>query len=345
LQTLWKAGGVELILVDSGSPDDERSVVMEFVERHPDANLLYARTDERETIQAAWNRGIQLAKAPYLVFLGADETLYPEALEVLARELDADAGLDWVMGDSLVTSRDANGAFQSDVMLYDRTGATKDHAYLETTYLSWVAGMYRKSIHDRFGYYDQTFGAAGDTEFKGRVLPFIQVRFLPQTLGEFWNYPEERTTASPRAEIEDSRAWYLHRTPGGIRYAFENRPVEDIIQLLHNALGYRKCYAQHVSCDIEYALHLCNYLLNRRPGAVPYVALQADLAQMLADLRGLDFPRQLGPIALVRQILMARWRARRFEARHRKLLRNPNVSYRIFNDNRYEQHHWFWPVG
>ncbi len=102
-QTLVQRGLVEIILVDSGSPDREYEEILAFIESTP-LNMVYIRSAERETIQAAWNRGIHIAHAPYLCFLGADETLYPEALETLANELDHDAAVDWVMADSLVTN-------------------------------------------------------------------------------------------------------------------------------------------------------------------------------------------------------------------------------------------------
>ena len=76
----------------------------------------------------------------------------------------------------------------------------------------WVGGMYRKSIHEHFGYYDSTFKVAGDTEFKSRILKFINVAYINENLGIFLNYPDERKSETPLAEIEDLRAWYLYRT-------------------------------------------------------------------------------------------------------------------------------------
>ncbi len=161
---------------------------------------------------------------------------------------------------------DERGVYKNDVMTYRRDGGTKDHVYLETCYLSWVGGMYRKSIHERFGYYDETFRAAGDTEFKNRILPYINVKFIPKTPGLFLNYPDDRTTASPRAEIEDLRAWYINRTPVCVRYAFENLPRQDAEKLFYAAVGYRKSYCKHISADFDYATYLAEYLSSRHDG-------------------------------------------------------------------------------
>ncbi len=342
-QTLVNQGEVEIILVDSGSPTNEREVAEFFLQKNP-LNAVYARSAERETIQAAWNRGIGLAKAPYLVFLGVDETLYPESLEILANELDLNPEIDWVMGNSLVTSVDHQGVYKHDIMSYDRTGARKDHTYLETCYLSWVGGMYRKTLHERFGYYDESFGAAGDTEIKNRILPYINVKFIPKMLGLFINYPDGQTTASPRAEIEDLRAWYIHRTPGGIRYAFENRPIEDAENQLCLALGYRKSYCGHMSSDIEYATYLAQHIKTRNLESKVASQILPKLEIMLYNLRGLEFaqkqPSRLGSM----YSLLATWRnASRYQAQHRAELQpNSWPCYSVLNDNRYEQHSWIW---
>jgi glycosyltransferase involved in cell wall biosynthesis len=342
-QTLLKQGHVEIVLVDSGSPTNEHEVVTEYLKLNS-LNVVYARSEKRETIQAAWNRGIGLAKSPYLVFLGVDETLYPEALETLACELDENPDVDWVMANSLVTAVEKNGVYKHDIMPYIRNGATKDHVYLETCYLSWVGGMYRSSLHQRFGYYDETFGAAGDTEIKNRILPHIKVKFIPQMLGLFLNYPDGQTTASPKAEIEDLRAWYVHRTPGGMRYAFENRSIEDAEAQIRLALGYRKSYCGHMSCDIEYATYLAQYVHLRNPSSSTAVSVLPGLEKMLTQLRGLEFSETTpSRLASVRKLITAWRNASAYQGQHRVSLKSISwPCYSVLNDNRYEQHSWLW---
>ena len=341
-QTLAEMGQVEIILVDSGSPTGEKVVVERYRSCNP-LNIVYARSEDRETIQAAWNRGIGLATAPYLVFLGVDEALYPKALEVLANELDQHPNVDWVMANSLVTAVEENGVYKHDIMSYDRMDTTKDHAYLETCYLSWVGGMYRANLHDRFGFYDESFGAAGDTEFKNRILPFIDVKFFPRVLGLFLNYPDGQTTASPKAEIEDLRAWYIHRTEGGVKYAFDSRAVEEAESLMALCLGYRKSYCKHISTDIEYGNALAAYLTSRM-GQAPGIA--DDLKTMQDLLRGIEFTdKPIGRFRSVAQLFGVWWSFQRYERAHRENLDKTVLPvYSMLNDNRYEQHSWLWKL-
>jgi glycosyltransferase involved in cell wall biosynthesis len=351
LPTFWKmlsqqdvvqSGVAEVVFVDSGSPGDERAVFQKLSAEYP-LPAVYARSKDRETIQAAWNRGINLASGDYLAFLGVDEGVHPECLRLLADELDRDASLDWVMADSIVTEVDKAGIYSRDVMSYDRTGYRHNWHYLDCTFLSYVGGLYRRSIHDRLGYYDETFRAAGDTEFKNRILPFIKTKYVPRVLGVFNNYPEERTTQHPRAEIEDLRAWYLHRTLAGVSYAFDNRPVQDVIDLLKDTLAYRKCYCQHISTDIDLADSLAAHLA-RRSNEAKWQDVHGDVRGVLQIFQRFE-QLQYGDRVERDQIAFVR--------DYRKILSlSKNVArvlgsdrqpaFDVFHDNRYEQHWWTW---
>lgn len=345
-QSLLRRGKVEVILVDSNSPTNEREAFEQFHRRFP-FSVLYVRSAERETIQAAWNRGIQLARAPYLVFLGADEAIYPETLALLADELDRNPSVDWVMSDSLVTAVEDDGVLNHDIMQYDRAGGTKNHILLDTCYISWVGGMYRKSIHDRFGYYDEHFRGAGDTEFKNRIFPHIKVKYVDRLLGLFLNYPEGQTTASSMAEIEDCRAWYLYRTAGGVRYLFDGVPIEEAEALLALTLGYRKSYLSHISMDMELAVPLARYILRRKPASALARFVATDVEQLQHSLRKLEFMN--GPIgaAELKARILGAWRDGVLaQERHRAGLGRLGITamptYEMTNDNRYEQHSWLW---
>lgn len=340
-QTIFASGRAEVILIDSGSPGNECAVFTQLAGelRIP---VVYARSAQRETIQSAWNRGIALSRGKYLSFLGVDEAILPTTLETLAQELEADPTLDWVQANSIVTNVDAQGQWLNDVMSYDRTGYRQQLAYLDTCYLSWVGALYRRDIHERFGYYDASFGAAGDTEFKNRVLPFIKTKFLPQTLGVFWNYPSGQTTCSPRAEIEDLRAWYLHRTFAGVRYAFGRRTAAEAEELLYATLRYRKSYCKHSSTDVEYALNLARFLKEQQPGATAD-SMYNGLADLLGAYRALDFLPKANSHSLAWSTSRAWHVARRVENQHFHLSgERIRPAYQLFNDNRYEQHTQLW---
>lgn len=343
MQSLAKHRKLEIVLIDSNSPTNERRVFEEFVAKH-DIPIAYARSEKRETIQAAWNRGIKIARAPYLNFLGADEGIHPDCLEILAATLDARPDVDWVIADSLITEVNRHGHYIADVMAYDRNGYCQQLVQLETCYLNWVGGLYRKSIHMRFGYYDETFRGAGDTEFKLRLLRHIKTLHVPKLLGIFNNYPDDRTTQSPMAELEDLRAWYLHRTKAGIGYSYDSKPVEAVQDLFRLCLGYRKSYCNHVSTDFDMAAAVADYLY-ARSDQDDFARDAAESAhRLLIAIRSIEMLDYCAPpeqrAMAMNNIMRLAKPLQALDAGTFALERKP--VYGFFNDNRFEQHWWPW---
>jgi hypothetical protein len=199
--------------------------------------------------------------------------------------------------------------------------------------------MYRKNIHEKFGYYDSTFKGAGDTEFKSRVLPSLKVKYLDSTLGEFLNYPEERTTATEGIEIEDIRAWYIFRTPGGLRYQASLSSADFLENLGKSTLGYRKSYCTHTSTDLELASSIYkvaksgNYNLSK--------SLFSELENADRQLQSMRIFLGYGRrnwhfLGIRRFLLLVKW----FDVEGRKSA--IKGARRMRMDNMFEQHIWYW---
>ena len=107
-QTLYKQGILEIIVIDSGSQENEQSVVREFQAKY--LNIVYDRTSDRETLYAAWNRGIKMSRGAYMTNANTDDRHRPDALEIMARYLDENAEVSLVYADQLITST-ANDIF------------------------------------------------------------------------------------------------------------------------------------------------------------------------------------------------------------------------------------------
>lgn len=338
-QSMVQNRSAEIIFIDSNSPLEEKIIVDKY---NGYFDYVFVRTKNRETIQHAWNRGIALATGKYLSFLGVDEMIFPETLEELSLILDKKEDVDWVMSNSLVTKVQKNGIYEKSVMKYDRKNTNKNICYLESCYLSYVGGLYRKNIHERFGYYDANFRGAGDTEFKNRVLPYINIEFVDKTYGIFLDYPEERVTASPMAEIEDLEAWYAHRTYEGIGYAMQNANEEEIEKLFILALNYRKSYCHHYSSDLEYALTVGKFLLSKSPENLKATHLVPKLEACVQQLKNLEVlenkKSKIVGIVEIRKMLMLLSDLKTTA----KELTGQDMIFEIFNDNRYEQHAWVW---
>ena len=229
-----------------------------------------------------------------------------------------------------------------DKFVYNRSGATKYHVYLETCYLSWVSGMYRKSIHEKFGFYDEEFRASGDTEFKNRVLKNINVEFIDETLGVFMDYPEIRATGSPIAEVEDSRAWYLFRTSGGIEYLFENEKLDTCISVFKLAICYRKSYKTELSSDLIFALNLSKFIVSRfQNSPIPTKIINSlqTLVDSIIDLQSCDKNFTMDRYYRLLNYYFCKSKFKYSLKSYDEKLQT--LDY-LTVDNMFEQHSWIW---
>jgi glycosyltransferase involved in cell wall biosynthesis len=201
-QTLYQKGGLEIIVIDSGSEQNERSVVEEYQKQYK--NIVYTRT-ERETVYAAWNRGIKLATGEYITNANADDRHRNDALEKMASLLDQNPAIGLVYADVVITSTE-NETFGN----HTPAGAYRWLDYSkELLTLGCFIGpqpMWRKSLHDRFGYFDESFTSSGDWEFWLRISKGTQMFHIPEFLGLYFYSPQSAEHRDPQLRInEDSR--------------------------------------------------------------------------------------------------------------------------------------------
>ena len=162
-QTLFGRGELEVVVIDSASQQREGEIAAEFAGRYPD-RMRYARTGERESLFAAWNRGIGMARGEYLTNANVDDRHHPGALEKMAAALDRDAEVTLVYADSFVVSEEN--------VTWERGGKSRLLAWpefdrellFETCYIG-QAPMWRRAVHACYGHFDAAMSSAGDYEF------------------------------------------------------------------------------------------------------------------------------------------------------------------------------------
>lgn len=180
------ADRLEVIVIDSGSTQNERAIIEEFQIRHN--NIRYFRT-ERETIYQAWNRGIKLARGKYITNANTDDRHRIDALEVMFRELEEHPDIALVYADTAVTFEE-NQTFDS---------VAPDGYHLRPDYTPEIMltgchmgpqPMWRRALHEELGYFREDQRAAGDYDFWCRVALRHPLKHIPQTLGLYYENPQ-----------------------------------------------------------------------------------------------------------------------------------------------------------
>ena len=197
-QTLYEQDQLEIIVIDSNSPENEGEIVKEFQAKYP--HIVYHRTFDRETLYAAWNRGIKMAQGEYITNANTDDRFAQNALKLMSEELDCAQEVEAVYGNWLVTQTE-NDTFESDnfkfLFEYPEFIPCLFFYYQITSH----APLIRKSVFAKIGDYHTDFKVFGDREFMFRFcVNGLKAKHIAQVVGLYLDSADslEKSTNTER---------------------------------------------------------------------------------------------------------------------------------------------------
>ena len=196
------ADRIEIIIIDSGSTQNERTIVEEFQSHYN--NIRYLRTGH-ETIYQAWNRGIRLAKGKYVTNANTDDCHRIDALEVMAGELAQNPDIALVYADTAVTFEE-NQTFATVEPDGYHLRPDYDPGIMLTGCHMGPQPMWRRCLHEELGYFREDLRSAGDYEFWCRVALRHQLKHIPQTLGLYYENPHGICNSDLGLSVREARA-------------------------------------------------------------------------------------------------------------------------------------------
>ena len=204
-QTLYQKGQLEIVIINSGSTQNEELIAKFYLENHP--HIVYQRTPAA-TACADWNAGIRLARGKFLTHANTAERHRPDAFALMARALEENKG-GLVYVDALMTS----GENQTFANNFARESWRFPDFNIRQALLHSPFGcqvMWRAAAHTDVGMFDASFLRAGDYEFFFRLAIRQGALHLSEVL-VLHHEPLEQQTRAAAAELDQEVQRFIAR--------------------------------------------------------------------------------------------------------------------------------------
>lgn len=169
----------EFLLLFNDPTSDEEEIVRKYIENK--SYFKYIRI-ARESLYATWNRGIHLAQGEYIANWNVDDCREPDSLKRQADALDRHPECAVAYGDTISVLNFGDKKGRRNV---ERSFTTKSSPLFKHSFFMSCFPMWRKSIHNQVGYYDEQFKLVGDFEFQVRMAYFYDFIKVDGILGYF----------------------------------------------------------------------------------------------------------------------------------------------------------------
>ena len=194
-QTIFKEKCEWVILnANEKGHDYEEEIILKYKEKYPE-NIVYERLEEDPGVYAVWNKAIKMSSGEFVTNINCDDRRAKYGLEKQAAVLVSNPDVDLVYNDSYVV-KEPNIVFENvppGTPQYNFEPFSAE-AMLRNN-LPHNNPMWRKSVHEKHGYFDEEFRSAGDWEMWLRASTagsrFMKVNSV---LGVYYFNPEGIST-------------------------------------------------------------------------------------------------------------------------------------------------------
>jgi glycosyltransferase involved in cell wall biosynthesis len=199
LNNLLEEHAQPVVVCQSGSVDEE------IARRYPEARLIC--TPDVPSLGAAWNLAIKASSGDYLTTANCDDLFYPGGCDEMQQVLDEHPEIGLVFSDVDRMTRGRINRWKR-VDFVEGT-VTEIGEVLRTRSIIGPMPMWRKSLHETAGYFDEGLVVSSDYEMWRRIVKAgAGVWYIPRSLGVYRDRDdslEHRNRAVMRSEMEKLR--------------------------------------------------------------------------------------------------------------------------------------------
>lgn len=199
---------VELIVMDPGSSDGSRALLLELQKEYGDSLKLYFVPDEGQA--DAIQRGMKLARGNVLAWLNSDDRLWPQSLKQAVAYLDSPEPR-WLYGRCGIID-DGGRAIYRPIVWYKNLRGARFSIYklLTEDFIPQMATFWNRAIWDKVGGIDRDRHLDMDYDLFLKYALVAEPQVLSSYLADFRVHPEAKSSTRTFEAMDEAYATARH---------------------------------------------------------------------------------------------------------------------------------------
>ncbi|MBC7829699.1 MAG: glycosyltransferase [Chitinophagaceae bacterium] len=190
----------EFILVHNDPSEKELCILEKY--KYGAVNLVHIGVD-REGLYCSWNRAIKMARGKYLTIWNVDDIRFEDSICQQVKALDENPTAGIAYGDMYGSS--VYG--QAGEKLYNFPDWFSHKKEFYRSYLMSCFQMWRRSIHESVGYYDEQFRCVADFDFQVRTALHFPLVKVPKPLGIYLEDQPHKISGDSAQVLENNMVY------------------------------------------------------------------------------------------------------------------------------------------
>lgn len=202
---------IEFIFLDCASPGNEKDYILPLTNKY--SNIIYHRLNSDPGLYAAWNIAIKMCSSDIIGNWNVDDRKSINSTEILYKCFERESNLDLVYGLTYISLKENEKYEDNDYsMIYPCLPHSLENLLLNNS--PHCMPLWKKSLHDRFGYFDENYKTASDGDMWLRsCVGGAKIKLVNHPVGLYYHNPNGRSTdpktlAEMVAEVQTMRQKY-----------------------------------------------------------------------------------------------------------------------------------------
>jgi hypothetical protein len=210
-QSIFK--DIEFIFLNCNSPENEEQYILPLTKKFK--NIKYHKLDKDPGLYAGWNYAIKnLCSAEIIGNWNVDDRKSNNSIEILYKEFQRNPELDVVYGQTYISKILNEKYIENDFSeIYPCLPHSFDNLIKNNS--PHCMPLWKKSLHDKFGYFNEQYSVASDSDMWLRAsIGGAKIKMVNHPIGLYYMNPEGASTNLEKLkqsvnEVHEMRRKYL----------------------------------------------------------------------------------------------------------------------------------------